>query len=189
MNTQTPLDVALKEWAATIEALRQGRQILLLRKGGIHDAGGVFELEHQRFWLFPTQLHQAKALVKAGHRDLLEQTAHIDRQHIEFRCFATVARVWNVDASAQSTLEAARHIWSDDYLSLRFGYQSAHRLAVVALRVWQLPQAQIVTPHSKYFGCRSWVELEQPLSPDGAVPVLDEAQFTRQLQELTRIGL
>lgn len=188
MNTQSTLNVALKEWAATIEALRQGRQILLLRKGGLHDAGGVFELEHRQFWLFPTQLHQASALVKPQHRDLLEMTSHINKQHIKIQCFAQVERVWKLDEAAQSTLEHAPHIWSDDYLALRFGYQPGHSLAAIALRVWQLPQAQIVTPDTKYFGCRSWVELNQSLSLEGATPVLSDAEFASHLEPLARIG-
>lgn len=188
MNTQSTLKVALKEWAATIEALRQGRQILLLRKGGLHDAGGVFELEHHQFWLFPTQLHQASALLKPQHRDLMEVTSHIDKQNIEIQCFAQVERVWQLDEAAQSTLEHMPHIWSDDYLTLRFGYQPSHSLAAIALRVWQLPQAQVVQPDSKYFGCRSWVELSQPLSPEGATPVLSDADFGAHLEALARIG-
>ena len=29
--------IALKEWAVTVQALARGEQILLLRKGGIHE--------------------------------------------------------------------------------------------------------------------------------------------------------
>lgn len=193
MNTcelpATQSAVALKEWAATIEALRQGRQIMLLRKGGLHDAGGVFELEHQQFWLFPTQLHQATTLVKPEHRDLLQSTSHIDKQHIEIQCFARVERVWRLDETAQSTLQQTQHIWSPDYLTLRFGYQPGHTLAVMALRVWQLPQAQVVAPDAKYFGCRSWVELAQPLALEDARPVLSDAEFAAHFEPLTRFGL
>ena len=32
----TRVQVALKEWAVTAQALSQGKQILILRKGGIH---------------------------------------------------------------------------------------------------------------------------------------------------------
>ena len=40
-----PLRSALKEWAVGIRALREGRQVLLLRKGGLRDANGEFALE------------------------------------------------------------------------------------------------------------------------------------------------
>ena len=43
------LSFALKEWAAVCQALSTGRQIVLLRKGGIHEAAGEFELDHRQF--------------------------------------------------------------------------------------------------------------------------------------------
>ena len=39
---------AFKEWAVTCQALAAGRQSLLLRKGGIHERNGRFEVEHAR---------------------------------------------------------------------------------------------------------------------------------------------
>ncbi|HEX8464312.1 MAG TPA: DUF1802 family protein, partial [Abditibacterium sp.] len=63
-------NVALKEWAITCEALAQGRQLVLLRKGGLLDEDGSFSLEHGQFFLLPTYLHQEEALVKPEHRDL-----------------------------------------------------------------------------------------------------------------------
>ena len=67
---------AFKEWAVTCQALAAGRQSLLLRKGGIHERNGRFEVEHAEFWLFPTRFHQnpdeirdeAPALVAASGR-------------------------------------------------------------------------------------------------------------------------
>jgi len=45
---------AFKEWAVICRALAEGRQALILRKGGIEETGGTFEVEHSRFWLYPT---------------------------------------------------------------------------------------------------------------------------------------
>jgi hypothetical protein len=182
--------VALKEWAATGEALRQGRQIILLRKGGIHDAEGVFELEHSRFWLFPTWLHQAQNLVKLEHRDLLEIAEAArefkTRDTLHFSLYCEVAQVWTLREEHQSTLMAASHIWSDDYLNLRFGYKPEHPLLCVAVRAWELPVAQAVANQSKYFGCRSWIELDAALSTTEARPVLDESTFQAQLKALEK---
>ncbi|HYV35699.1 MAG TPA: DUF1802 family protein, partial [Gemmataceae bacterium] len=41
---------AFKEWAAICKALAEGRQGLILRKGGIAEPGGDFQIEHTRFW-------------------------------------------------------------------------------------------------------------------------------------------
>ena len=62
------LKVGLKEWATVCSALGEGRQIILLRKGGIYESGGEFEIEHRQFLLFPTYLHQNAEMLKDPHR-------------------------------------------------------------------------------------------------------------------------
>ena len=59
--------VALQEWAAICERLGDGRQVCIVRKGGIHErGGGIFALEHDRFALLPTYLHQDAARLRPG---------------------------------------------------------------------------------------------------------------------------
>jgi hypothetical protein len=52
-----PNHTALKEWASVIDALGSGAQIVLIRKGGLADQS--FGVEAQRFYLFPTNYHDA----------------------------------------------------------------------------------------------------------------------------------
>ena len=58
------LNIALKEWDTVCRALAAGRQILLLRKGGIYESAGGFEIENRQFLLFPTFLHQNPQMLK-----------------------------------------------------------------------------------------------------------------------------
>ena len=55
---------AFKEWAVICQALADGKQALILRKGGIAEAGDDFQVEHTRFWLFPTFVHQQRDGIK-----------------------------------------------------------------------------------------------------------------------------
>src|SRR5438045_8422084 len=64
MALPNSLKIALKEWATVCHALETGRQMILLRKGGIYEAAGEFELENPRFLLFPTYLHQNRKMLK-----------------------------------------------------------------------------------------------------------------------------
>jgi len=80
MTDSQTLKIALKEWAVVCRALERGRQILLLRKGGIYEAAGEFELEHRRFLLFPTYLHQKIEMLKTGERDGFEARQHEPQQ-------------------------------------------------------------------------------------------------------------
>ena len=45
---QLNLTSALKEWAVAVEALEQGKTIMLLRKGGISEQGGRFQVKSDR---------------------------------------------------------------------------------------------------------------------------------------------
>jgi hypothetical protein len=181
-----PCAVALKEWSVVCRALEDGRQIVLLRKGGLLDEDGVFSIEHSRFWLLPTYLHQEENLVKAEHRDLfaLSQAAQIEGENkkiIALRLFAQVEQVWQLNEDSAEKLSRAPHIWSENYLDVRFDYRPEKPLLCVALRIFVRPEPYLLDFRAEYFGCRSWIELPENLSVLDAHPVLDEAAFAAQV--------
>ena len=61
------MPVAFKEWAVTVRALAEGEQLLTLRKGGIREENKHFEIEHDRFFLYPTFDHQRNDLIRQSH--------------------------------------------------------------------------------------------------------------------------
>lgn len=189
LTSSASFDVALKEWSVTCQALAQGRQIALLRKGGLLDAeGGVFALEHAGFWLQPTYLHQEPYLVKPEHRDLfaVSNAARVEgegRDFLVLRHFARVENVWSLSIDDEDRLARAPHIWSRAYLDVRFSYKPQHPLLCVALRVYQVPVAHRLTMKTEWTGCRSWIEVGA-LSIEAARPVLIGAQWTRQRDDL-----
>ena len=67
------MPVAIKEWAVTVRALAEGEQLLTLRKGGIREENKHFEIEHDRFFLYPTFDHQRNDLVRQSHMPELER--------------------------------------------------------------------------------------------------------------------
>ena len=67
------MPIAFKEWAVICQALGEGRQALILRKGGIAEEGGAFRVEHTRFWLFPTYVHQQSTGIKPEAAPLLHE--------------------------------------------------------------------------------------------------------------------
>ncbi len=183
--------VALKEWAVTIAALEQGRQVVLLRKGGLLDPAtdvsqaGTFSFEYSNFWLLPTHLHQDEKLVKPEHFDLFRTARDWrDAQQKEFlslHLWARVERVWRFSADDAEVLANAPHIWSDSYLDLRLGYKPDEPLLCGALRVFCVPQSVRVAWQTKFGGCRSWIETDEALSLENAQPILNDAEFARQL--------
>ena len=183
-------NAALKEWAVTCRALQEGRQVLLLRKGGIEDDYGVFSLEQQTFWLQPTYEHQSEDRVKPQERDLFATVAAAQREgenldFIALGLWAQVARVWALspDAGNLQKLLNAPHIYEESYLRLRLDYKPQHPLLCVALRVFQIEEPYIITMRPEFLGCRSWIELPQPLPLNGT-PVLEDAAFGKHLDLL-----
>ena len=61
------MPIAFKEWAVTVRALAEGEQLVTLRKGGIREPNKHFEVEHDRFFLYPTFDHQRRDLVRESH--------------------------------------------------------------------------------------------------------------------------
>src|SRR4051812_27107126 len=67
------MPIAFKEWAVTVRALAEGEQLVTLRKGGIREENKHFELEHERFFLYPTFDHQRNDLVRPSHHPELRR--------------------------------------------------------------------------------------------------------------------
>jgi hypothetical protein len=182
------LKYALKEWAAICEALATGKQSLLLRKGGIAEPGGDFQLKHKRFWLYPTYVHQQSAGIKPEAQPLLAQ---VQAQRpaagtLRLTHFAEVIGSYQLHDIVGAFRLAPLCIWSSETIQSRFTYRRPGLLALT-VRVFQVPKAFELPEAATYAGCRSWVELERELPTVGAMPVLDDRAFNdfqRQVNDL-----
>ncbi len=182
------LRYALKEWAASCKALAQGRQAILLRKGGIAEATGEFQVEHTRFWLYPTYVHQQRDGVRPEALPLLAE-AEAERPAdgvVRLDHFAEVAGVYHVHDVASVLKLSGLHLWSDETARARFAYRRPG-LYVLPVRVWRAVRAAELPESPAYAGCKSWVDLGQDLATEGAVPVLDDQAFHEVMRALDRL--
>jgi hypothetical protein len=171
---------AFKEWAVICEALAQGKQALILRKGGIDEATGEFQLEQRRFWLFPTYLHQQESGIREDASPLLQKVL-AERPAaglVRLSHFAEVTGIYHVHRLAPALLLGHLHLWSDETVEKRFAYRTPG-LYVLTVRVYRLPRAHEIADTPHYQGCRSWVELDEALSTDGAMPVLSDDAYVK----------
>lgn len=185
MNT---LQHALKEWAVICQALAEGRQSLLIRKGGIAESSGEFEVEHRRFWLFPTYVHQQKDGIVPEAAPLLEQV-DADRPPpgiVRLTHFAEAANIYPIRELDDAWKLAGLHCWSPQTVQSRFEYRRPG-LFVLAVRVYRAPQVFELPDTAEYAGCRSWVELDRTLPMEGAMPVLAEQAFGVVVQTLDQL--
>jgi len=166
------LSIAFKEWAAVCEALASGRQKLILRKGGIHEEGGVFRPEHARFWLYPTHFHeQQQAGIKPDAVNFLTASLAL-RPTFGFVPISHFAEVIDVQFCREldEVLKLdAEHIWSEATVRQRFDYRTPG-LYVFRVSVFRVAPVEIID-RPEYAGCKTWVPLKIELPTTGAVPV------------------
>lgn len=179
---------AFKEWAVICRALAEGRQTLIIRKGGVAESGGVFQVEHTRCWLYPTFVHQQKDGITPQTVPLLE-AAETDRPPqgvVRLSHFAEVTGIYHVRDLVGAWRLQGLHGWSQETVRARFEYRGPG-LYVLPVRVYRAAQVHELPETADYAGCRSWVTLERELSTEGATPVLSEEAFDDVLRTLDRL--
>jgi hypothetical protein len=166
---------ALKEWSAAVRALLDGRQQVLLRKGGIGEKR--FDVTVAReFLLFPTVAHSHAERVRAEFRDLLELAAPDSTEHsLVVRAAAKVIAALAVNRPDNIEAIEDLHIWTAESVRRdRLDFRPKHRLAVLVVQAIPLLEPIELPRSPDYAGCTSWVPL--PLTDVRlGTPVHDEA--------------
>ena len=176
---------ALKEWAVTCAALGAGEQVVVLRKGGIHEKR--FELQYRTFFLFPTFAHQRPELVQprwhGAHAQVLKA-----RDEPNQRSLGLLAELIEAHAITDPDFLSALgpfHVLSPDYAAERLRWRRTQPLWVLVLRVFRVPDPPIITLRPEDARCSSWFELPESISPPiGLTPVIDDATFAAKRAEL-----
>ena len=170
--------IALKEWAVVIRALELGRQLFILRKGGLAETSLGFELAHPEFVFYPTWEHQQRDQLQPEYQGWFDELRPEKPARLSITAMAQATEVLEAPAD-RSRWRAARalHIWSDAYIDMRYDYRPDLPLRIVLLRARRLDQAVTIPVSKRYAGCRSWVGLDQdvPFVPNH--PALDEQAF------------
>lgn len=133
---------ALKEWSAAVHALLDGRQTVLLRKGGIGEKR--FEVAAHEFLLFPTVAHSHAERVRPEHRDLLGPAAADSTDEcVLLRAAAKVVAALPVNRPEGLDAIEDLHIWTAESVRAdRLDFRPKHKLAVLV--VCAIPLAEPV---------------------------------------------
>ena len=201
------MPIAFKEWAVTVRALAEGEQLLTLRKGGIREADKHFQVDHERFFLYPTFDHQQNDLVRASHQPELRRAleegvwpegepparaltmdggiAQPDR--VRIRAWAEVAAHFTIRDRRCIDALSPFYVWTPDYAEKRLAWKRRHPLHVLLLRTHRIPRPVTVRVKEEYGGCRSWLEIQRDLPFEGT-PVLSDDEFERASEEIAAIA-
>ena len=180
---------AFKEWAAVVDFLGRGEQILILRKGGIHEKGKEFNVTHEEFFLFPTFEHQNPDDLKPKAQETLKKIlgGKSDPTTLPLRYYCVVEEdFWISDEKILERLDPF-HVWSWDCVKGRFDWGEKKGLYGIIVRTYSLPATVSLANLKRYGGCRSWVELEEPLETPSLRPVLSDRVFTEQREKINKL--
>lgn len=181
--------MALKEWDVVCEALGAGRQVIVVRKGGIAEGKDGLRFEHEEFVLLPTFFHQqSERVVPEADFAARQAGTEGERENIEIRHAATL--VWHkviTDRSVLSKLQSF-HILAPAEVDARFEQKPAPGVQIALLRVYRLEPPQRVPWQKSFGGCRSWAEVEDDLLGACArVSVLSDERFAELEREIHAI--
>ncbi|WP_449420409.1 DUF1802 family protein [Phormidium nigroviride] len=176
---------ALKEWNVAINALENGKTIMLLRKGGIREQGGHFNLIHKQILLYPTFEHQQPDLLKpeyASQVKVVESGWHPET--IRIGSWANITDAFLVAYEPAIVALFPYHIWNQKFVSERLKWKSNQPIYILLLRTYQLAEPQEILYRQEYGGCRSWIDLAEPIAIDNSLPILSDRDYLQKASEI-----
>lgn len=179
---------ALKEWDVVCEALGCGRQVVVIRKGGISEDGGGLTFRQGEFALLPTFFHQqTERVVPDFECAVREGGGEGGREWVEIRHAATL--VWHRTVSDRAVLARLRayHILTDEEVGARFEQRPHPGVQVALLRVFRVEPPCRVAWQESFGGCRSWAEMDADLDSRTLVSVLSDERFEEIAAELREL--
>lgn len=174
--------LALKEWSIVCRALEDGKQSILLRKGGILEYKEGFEISQKIFLVYPTLEHQSKEYLQQDYLQEFELLLEKNDPNFEYKTntITILAQIEGIqefnDESKLAKLEKY-HIWNEKYVNMRMSYNPKKPMNALLLRIYKLPEPISVKVNPEWAGCKSWINIELPkingISSDNIHKLLD----------------
>ncbi len=176
---------ALKEWNVAVNALAGGETILLLRKGGIREQAGQFNVADKQVLLYPTFEHQQPDLLKSDFASLVKTVE--SGWHPETIIIGSWAQITDVFLVAWEPAIAALfpyHIWNERFVSDRLKWKQNQPIYILLLRAYRLAEIREIPYIPEYGGCRSWIDLADPISLEGSEAVLSDHEYIERSNQI-----
>jgi hypothetical protein len=199
------MPIAFKEWAVTVRALAEGEQLLTFCRASMRNPNPDFQLDYERFFLYPTFDHQRGDLVRESHRPELtraleegvwndgDPTPTMMRngelgqpERVRIRAWAEVAAIFTVTDRRAVDALSPYYVWGSDYAERQLEWHHRQPLHVVLLRTYRIPRPVTVKVRDE-LGSRTWVEITRDLPFEGT-PVLADDEFERATDEIAAIA-
>ena len=176
----------LKEWATVIKALEQGKQTVILRKGGILETASGFNIESRKFFLFPTWEHQEIKQVKPEFHNFLTDVLNKkpDKGFNKITSYAEI--LFEKDVSSVETINklSSFHVWSDSYIEERRNWMPEKPMKAVFLKTVIIPEFNLPL-QPEFQGCKSWIEINSNFQKGRSA--LGDNEMKERLQDFREI--
>jgi len=157
----------LKEWNATIEALGQGKQTILIRN---------YKTNVSAFLLYPTVSYASKDnyldSFQGKHRKFVENNSLPEKNgdKVLIKYFAKLEKIFEIPVSRIPSDKY--YIWTRDHVK---SYMTAKTAFIWLLRVYKLKEPHWAEPTP---GAIRYANLEEEVSLLGMEPVLSDSEFS-----------
>lgn len=161
------MSLAFKEWAPVIRALGSGEQSLIIRKGGIDEDNGRFDIIASRFWLIPTFFHAQRDKIKPASRAYLGPAPAVPTISSYAKL---VSHEFVNNWSAVLALDT-HHILTEATVKERFNWGDSPGVHVLRIRTFRLQSPFPIELTAEQSGCKSWVDIDPKIENFSATPV------------------
>ena len=158
--------LALKEWSIICKAMEEGKQTILLRKGGILEYKKGFEISQKLFLLYPTLEHQTAEYLQSNYLQDYELLLKRNSSEIVQDKVNTIRIIARIEAMQKfhdheilSKLEKY-HIWNEKYVNMRMNYNPKKPMNALLLRIYKLSQPISIDVNPEWAACKSWIDIE-----------------------------
>lgn len=165
------INKCLKEWNATVEALGQGKQTVLIR---------TYKTNLKEFLLYPTVSYSNKdnylESFQNKHQPFVEEHAlpKKEGEKVEIKYYATLEKL--AEKSVQSTSRLQKfYIWTPEHVK---SYLKGQKAYIWALRVYELKEPFMAEPTP---GAIRYANLKKEVSLEGIKPVLSDEEFLKTI--------
>lgn len=164
---------ALKEWALVCKLLLEGRQSIMLRKGGIDEKG--FWVEADEFFLFPTYFHQMAEKVRPEYAHETADILSAPPPEGTLRMSGVARVVEHIEVRRPEGMDLLRdlHPYDEEQVAMRLEFRPRKPLVILAVEVRPALEPVETPMLESYGGCVSWVDvnIDRPALGDAVLPV------------------
>ncbi len=154
--------IAFKEWKLVADAIVDGEQSLLLRKGGISEGKVGFQWLHDRFFLFPSLFHEQSEQVLPlddGTLRSWESPADLAEDDVVFSVYIETISMGRITDWHEVERLRPYHIWRDEIVKDRFEWGDEPGISWATIRASKLAEPWVLKDRKSFGGCRSWIGL------------------------------